>query len=237
MNTEAQKQLQKTYSSWVFDCDGVILDSNKAKANAFYAAALRYGEHTAEAIRTYHMNNGGISRFTKFRYVFEMLLGRTEYEDDYQLMIRDFSQCSKEELKLCKPVSGVREFLQSAPKGTKRFVVSGAEEEELKWCLEFHGLAQYFDGIYGSPKAKPEILASLIKSNLAPAPAIYFGDSKYDFESATASGYDFVFVSEATDYADWRNFVKKNCIFSISNFCELNANSATPVQDRWANCF
>lgn len=218
------------YSTWVFDCDGVILDSNRAKANAFYTSALRYGEKIAQEIKEYHIQNGGISRFTKFRYVFEKLLGRDNYEDDYNLMVKEFSKCSEEELKRCNPVTGIREFLQSAPKNIRKFVVSGAEEEELKWCLSFHGLSQFFDGIYGSPKAKPEILSTLLKTNLAKQPAVYFGDSKYDFESATSAGYDFVFVSEATDFADWPNFTKANGINSITNFFEIHANSAVPAQ-------
>ena len=35
------------YASLVFDCDGVVLNSNKVKTEAFYQAVLPYGEAAA----------------------------------------------------------------------------------------------------------------------------------------------------------------------------------------------
>ena len=52
--------------SIVFDCDGVVLNSNKLKTQAFYNAALPYGEKAAIALVSYHIKNGGISRNHKF---------------------------------------------------------------------------------------------------------------------------------------------------------------------------
>ena len=42
------------YATLIFDCDGVILDSNKIKTTAFYNTALPYGEDAAEALVNYH---------------------------------------------------------------------------------------------------------------------------------------------------------------------------------------
>ena len=56
------------YDFYIFDCDGVILDSNNLKSRA-YAEAL-----TAEPLELvlefveYHKENGGISRYEKFKY-------------------------------------------------------------------------------------------------------------------------------------------------------------------------
>ncbi len=41
------------YKSLIFDCDGVVLNSNKAKTEAFYKAALPYGEQAASALVEY----------------------------------------------------------------------------------------------------------------------------------------------------------------------------------------
>ncbi len=209
------------YQTWIFDCDGVLLDSNPCKANAFYQAALPYGKEIAAEIATYHKNNGGISRFKKFRYVFENLLGRTHYEPDYERMVQDFSRASREELRNCKPVDGVEAFLQSAPAGTRLFVISGAEEEELRWSLEIHGLAKYFEGIFGSPRSKGEILNTLSESQQLLRPAVYFGDSRYDFLSATEAHCDFLFLNGFTDFAGWQSFVQENNIPTARDFTAL----------------
>ncbi len=209
-----------TYKTWIFDCDGVLLDSNGAKANAFYTAALPYGKDVAEKIRAYHMNNGGISRFKKFRYVFETLLGRTHYEPDYERMVADFSHASRKELERCSPVTGVSDFLKNVPEEVRLFVISGAEEEELRWCLQVHGLAHHFQGIFGSPRSKPEVLQALKVSNQLLEPAVYFGDSRYDYESATGAGCDFVFVYGFTDFAGWRDFTRDKLITVVKNFAD-----------------
>jgi len=57
------------YDTIAFDCDGIILDSNRVKTAAFYHAALAFGQSAAEAIRDYHIANGGISRFKKFEWL------------------------------------------------------------------------------------------------------------------------------------------------------------------------
>mgnify|MGYP002280379498 CR=1 FL=1 len=49
------------YNTLVFDCDGVILNSNSIKTEAFYQTALPHGEDAAQVLRDYHLCNGGIS--------------------------------------------------------------------------------------------------------------------------------------------------------------------------------
>lgn len=214
-------QTLNSYSTWIFDCDGVLLDSNGCKANAFYEAALPYGKKVAEEIRMYHQNNGGISRFKKFRHVFEHILGKTDYEQDYERMVLDFSKESREQLMRCRIVPGIDKLLEQAPKQTRLYVISGAEEEELRWCLEYHGLAKHFLGIYGSPKSKPEILNAMKLENKLAMPAIFFGDSRYDMESAIGAGCDFAFVYGCTDYANWHELVKKNNVAAVRDFNEI----------------
>jgi phosphoglycolate phosphatase-like HAD superfamily hydrolase/putative flippase GtrA len=227
----------QNYHTWIFDCDGVLLDSNRCKANAFYKAALPYGTEIANQIATYHKDNGGISRFKKFRYVFENLLGRTDYEAEYERMVQDFSRAAREELQNCKPVAGVEDFLKSAPAGTRLFVISGAEEEELKWSLEIHGLAKYFHGIFGSPRSKTEILNTLAESRQLVGPTVYFGDSRYDFLSASQAGCDFLFVNGFTDFANWQTFVQENNIPTARDFTELLQKNKTPALERLALAF
>ena len=63
----------KNYSHLFFDCDGVILNSNKVKTNAFYKIAVKHGEDSAKKLVNYHINNGGISRYKKIKF-FKIIL-------------------------------------------------------------------------------------------------------------------------------------------------------------------
>ena len=55
------------YDVFIFDCDGVILDSNILKSEAFEHALTLEDKSDVERLIQYHKDNGGISRYEKFR--------------------------------------------------------------------------------------------------------------------------------------------------------------------------
>jgi len=57
------------YRTLVFDCDGVILNSNGIKTEAFHTVAMPYGESAVAELVSYHVLNGSISRLRKFEYL------------------------------------------------------------------------------------------------------------------------------------------------------------------------
>ena len=67
----------REYLTLVFDCDGVLLDSNKVKTDAFYKSALPYGENAANELVSYHKENGGISN-VRSKYPLEVEMAFTE---------------------------------------------------------------------------------------------------------------------------------------------------------------
>ena len=58
------------YQTIIFDCDGVILNSNFQKIEAYRNAALNYGASKvqAEDLVEHHVQLTGISRYVKFKY-------------------------------------------------------------------------------------------------------------------------------------------------------------------------
>lgn len=63
------------YRGWVLDCDGVILNSNPAKTEAFRRIALPYGADRAEAPVAHHIENGGVSRHRKMAHFLSEIVG------------------------------------------------------------------------------------------------------------------------------------------------------------------
>ena len=59
------------YKTLVFDCDGVVLNSNQLKIQAYYDVAIKFGanEQQAQALVAHHVKLGGISRYPKFEYL------------------------------------------------------------------------------------------------------------------------------------------------------------------------
>ena len=153
----------KEYDIWLFDCDGVILNSNALKTEAFRRVGMGYGAQDAECLVQYHLENGGISRFDKLRFFFREIRGETEFDHKLQAALGDYGAFVSAGLRRCLEVPGVRDFVGGlrGTKGRRTFVVSGSEEEELREVFKDRGLDQYFDGVFGSPAKKYDIITML----------------------------------------------------------------------------
>ena len=211
-----------SYAAWLFDCDGVMLDSNSIKTDAFHRAALPHGEAAAAALVSYHTAHGGISRFEKFDYLFRHILGRTSYDDDMAQALDQFSRLTREALLSAPEAPGLRTLLERINTGGGRaFVVTGGMEDEVRSVLEERGLAALFTGIFGSPASKDEIFQTQLASGTMARPGVYFGDSRYDYDVASRHGMDFVFVSDWSEFAGWQTFFADRPVTIISRLGEF----------------
>ncbi|HTY53227.1 MAG TPA: HAD family hydrolase [Methanomicrobiales archaeon] len=210
--------------SWVFDCDGVILDSNPLKSRAFYQVSLPYGGKKAEAFLRYHQGHGGISRFEKFRYFFEVILGRENYREEMEGLLANYGALVREGMLEAAETPHLREFLDGIPAGTRRYVLSGGSQEELREILRKRDLSRYFDGIFGSPESKDAILTTMIARDEIPLPALFIGDSRYDYEVAGKHGLCFIFMSGFSEFkggiAFFRKIPEVRIIRNLGDLCK-----------------
>lgn len=203
------------YQTILFDCDGVILDSNKLKSDVFFNIAQKYtNQSISNRFLSYHKKNGGISRFQKFHYLIEIT------KDKFQLNITDlldeFSLLMESELKQCEIDNGIHDLRANSPSNWA--VVSGGSEKELKKLFKTLELDTYFNlGIYGSPKSKYEIIETLIEKKSINESTLFIGDSKLDYQVAKYFNFDFVFKSEWTEVENWKQFCQNEKINTICN--------------------
>ena len=152
------------YNTIFFDCDGVILDSNKIKTNAFYQTVKIYGDKVAHEMVDYHVKNGGISRYNKFEYLFTNILKRDIVPSELNYLLNAFSKEIKQGLLACPMAEGIEE-LRIKTQDTIWFVVSGGDQAELREVFKIRGMDILFNGgIFGSPDTKNIILEREIKS-------------------------------------------------------------------------
>lgn len=74
----------------VFDFDGVILESMDVKTRAFRDLFEDYPEHNDEIVR-FHLDNGGMSRFEKFRIIYRDILSLPLSESEFERLSTKFS--------------------------------------------------------------------------------------------------------------------------------------------------
>lgn len=221
-------KLQVTdYASLVFDCDGVILNSNRVKTDAFYQAALPYGEAAAQAMVDYHVANGGVSRYLKFAYFLEHIV--PEYAaggsgPNLDELLEHYANAVLEGLLSCEVAPGLKELRKRTP-NTRWLIVSGGDQAELRHVFAKRGLAELFDGgIYGSPDTKDEILARELQNRTIQTPTLFLGDSKYDHQAATTAGLDFIFLSGWSEVKNWQEWARKEEIEVKDNIEGLHSN-------------
>lgn len=209
------------YSSILFDCDGVLLNSNRAKTEAFRIVATPFGDKAAEELVQFHVQNGGISRYQKFELLFRDILNEPVDKVIIQQLADEYGKVVYEQLLNCPVASGLTSMRKATPQATW-FIVSGGAESELRSVFKERGLAELFDGgIYGNPLSKDEILANLAASEAIRKPAIFLGDSRYDHQVASKAGFDFVFVHGWTEFSDWRKYCTDGNIPFIERLEEL----------------
>lgn len=212
------------YSSLVFDCDGVILDSNRVKTEAFYQVSLPYGKAAAQAMVDYHVANGGISRYKKFSYFVEQLVPKHApgvAGPDREALLASYAEHVGKGLLSCDVAPSLEALRQQIP-DVRWLIVSGGDQAELRDVFAQRGLAELFDGgIFGSPDSKNEILARELASNNIQQPALFLGDSKYDYQAASAAGLDFVFLCDWTEVGDWQQWCQERRISYVTSIQNL----------------
>jgi phosphoglycolate phosphatase-like HAD superfamily hydrolase len=210
----------KKYNTIVFDCDGVILDSNKMKSNAFSKALEGESDILIKEFIDYHRKNGGISRFAKFEYFYSVLKKKENFNKELLYAIEKYSKICYKGMLNCNEIPGVIDFLENLKKmNIDLYVVSGGEQCEVNNVLIERGMSIFFKKIYGSPESKIKHLKKIRIDN-----ALYFGDSYIDYVVAKEFNMDFIYISGASEWTEGIEFCKKNKIKVFEDFNEVKNN-------------
>ena len=190
------------YDIFIFDCDGVILDSNKLKSDAFRQALEYEPEEMVEELVRYHKLNGGISRYEKFNYFYKSIKSSNNVSEDCDRAIEKFAAFVSKGLLEVNHVPGVISFFNKIAPSKDLFVNSGSDEKELRQIFEQRDISHYFKEIYGSPNTKEKNLKKILGEYGKNKQCIFFGDSNSDYLAASSNKIDFVYIS---DYSEWSN--------------------------------
>lgn len=209
------------YQTLVFDCDGVVLNSNRIKTNAFYESTKHYGHEPALALMDYHTANGGVSRYHKFEYFVTDILQDSVTVSLLDDLLGRFANIVKEELMECEIAKGLEELREKTPQANW-LIVSGSDQAELREVFRKRGLENCFNGgVFGSPDDKSTILSREIKGKNIHSNALFLGDSKYDYQVANEAGIDFCFLSDWTEISGWEAWLVENNLTHYQNISDL----------------
>lgn len=173
------------FDVYIFDCDGVILDSNELKIEAMKNSLLANFSASPEVDQciSYFRDNFGKSRFHHVAHFLDNILpiNSSDKQALEQSILNDFSKQCRTLYLSAEITSGFIDFLGSF-KG-KKYVASGSEQSELREVFSKRGLDKYFDGVFGSPVAKSDNVKHILKIENSNN-AVMFGDALSDLNAA-----------------------------------------------------
>tara|TARA_B110000902_G_C14066717_1_gene497631 strand:+ start:145 stop:798 length:654 start_codon:yes stop_codon:yes gene_type:complete len=212
----------KKYNTIIFDCDGVILNSNFQKIEAYRNTAISYGASKiqAEDLVSYHVSLTGISRNVKFKYFLKEIMGEHVTDSSMKKLVDNLNIEVITLLKNCEVASGI-EKLKSHTKKSTWMVASGGDQEELRFLFKDKGIDSFFEGgIYGSPSSKHQIVEEKMKDKNF-LPTLFLGDSLYDIQTAQKYKLDFIFIYGWTDLKDWKKICNENGLPYVEKIQDL----------------
>ena len=213
------------YQFFIFDFDGVVLQSNQIKAQAFQHVVQRHAPQFEQEFMQYHRANNGVSRFEKFIKLHRDWCNRSDWQHRVDASLTLFSQILYAKLLSCPEVPGLRAFLsrlQSCEAGI--FVVSASAQNELGRIMSSRGLDQYFNSILGSPTNKVDNIQMLRSKKLLSGSGLFLGDSYSDVEAAEQSNLDFVFIKNHSGCKEGYEYCVKKGYPILGNYLELQQN-------------
>lgn len=192
----------KNYSAFIFDFDGVIKDSVKVKSEAFVQLYVSEGKEFQRKVEEYHLANGGISRYVKFK-VWNEWLGRSTSEEAIDELAKNFAQLVIDNVVASPYVNGATQVLESASENILCFIATGTPDDEINLILSQLDIGRFFREVHGSSRKKSTIVKDIIaRYHLTPSEVLFIGDAQTDYHAALENGLDFYL--RKTDYnSDW----------------------------------
>lgn len=184
-----------------FDFDGVVLDSVDVKTEAFSQMYASYGQDIQQQVVAYHIANGGVSRFEKFRHYHQTLLNIPMTDQLMDKLCATFNSLVFSRVLNAPFIDGVQETLKALQEhGIPCFVASGTPDDELRRIVRERGLSSQFREVHGSPRTKREIVQDICsRFGLAPKHCLFIGDARTDFNTARGLSMAFLGVTAQKD--------------------------------------
>jgi len=201
----------------IFDFDGVICESNDIKTQAFKHLFRDHPGQLDEIVK-YHAENGGLSRYEKFKVIYNDYLKKELMDEESSRLGEEFSRVCYKAVIEAPYVKGAFEFLEKYYAQLSLFIASGTPEDEMVAIVRQKGLEKYFKAVYGSPRSKQELINLILhENNINADQAVFVGDSINDQEGAEKAGVHFIGRLQKNQLNPFRNLPSEKLIWDLEN--------------------
>lgn len=177
----------------IFDFDGVITESMDIKTDAFAYLFKDRSKEIIDKVVKLHLDNGGMSRFEKFKIIYDEYIGEKLSAEKSKELGREFSRFCFEKMLICPYVNGAYDFIKKNHDEYMFFIVSGTPHDEINKIVDKRKLRGYFKEVLGSPGSKSDLIKKILKKyDLKKQEVVFVGDAPTDYWGAEGAGVGFI---------------------------------------------
>ena len=176
----------------ITDFDGVILESEPAKLEAYQECFSEFPHHV-DQFMAYHKENLTGGRYEKFKYFYENIL-KLDYTQDRKKWISDkFNKIMFRKVCSSPFVPGALDFIESYSRKVPLWLVTGTPKQELLKVLKYLKIEKFFEKIFSTPPSKSTILADILnETGVDPSESVFIGDMNNDLKAAQENSIPFI---------------------------------------------
>ncbi len=185
----------------MFDCDGVLLQSNNVKTDAiahvFADVDARLRQRCLQTFKQ-HFGQPRDSHFERFPDILQVASGdRGKFIAEKTAQYRDYLEAN---YPLSIPVPGALGLCDAlSSKGVSTCVITGGVSQEACRALRHNGFNGITEAVFGAPVSKNDHMAQQLRTfGVSADEAVYVGDALSDLEACIRADIPFLFVR---DYA------------------------------------
>lgn len=191
------KEFITKFEQVIFDLDGVIIDSNTLKVDCIRESLCDFETGVVESFLREFSKSFGQTRVYHFKnFYFNYLKRDVDFDLFYQRYAGRYAELLKERYcnaPICEYADEIIYYLFDNQ--VKLYVATGTNTTEAETVLKAKRLHHYFDGIFGSPLEKKNIINGLLNEKIpSKEKTIFIGDAVHDFDCAHTNQTPFLFV-------------------------------------------
>ncbi|KKN62285.1 hypothetical protein LCGC14_0513450 [marine sediment metagenome] len=203
----------------VFDFDGVIIESNKLKYDAFFSIFAADYKNIIKAVLTKHREE---SRHSIIKQILiELKKNASSQIDDIDQEVLFYSEkynnIVEQRAVTCNEIRGAEIALKILSTQYPLFINSSTPLQPLRRILAKRGILNYFKNVYGGPKSKIENLSEILEEeDKSEGDVLVVGDGWSDLNSAQQKGCLFIGI-----HNEFNKFIKNNSFIVLKDLVKL----------------
>ncbi len=181
-----------TLKALILDMDGVLLESAEIRDDAFSYVFGTIGCDNLELVLDIHRRNFGLYRKEKLALIYRHVFNKIPSDNEIEELYNRFTEWVLKRIFTCPFVPGAMQFLE-AYQHFPLYIVSAAPQDEVLIIAKHHKIDKFFQGIYGAPRQKDELINLILEHDKYQLSEVAFiGDRISDWKAANRVGIKFI---------------------------------------------